>query len=531
MRLPTYAALCVVPVLYTVLCAWLRGAATPFWVWYLQEPNYYYLLDALHLAILEPPGHPYHPGTTVQLVGAAVLRALHPMLSAPELIDTVLAAPEHYLHRIASGLAVVDALALFAAGVMVCRTRLGLLPAIVLQGAPLASMTVLSHAYQAKPEALLVGVVAMLSALMLRVVVAAEGTSSWRRPVAFGVVAGVGLATKLTAAPVFLMPLFVLGGWRGVLVYAGTALAAFLVCFAPALPEAGKFIDVVTGTLLHSGAYLQGERTVIDPGNYVLAALLLFTRPPVLATIALASAGLLLARRLPAEGSGTEQRVLAGLLLAVVAQVLIVAKQLSYIYMIPAYLLLPLALVMGALPLGRALKERRTGVARAAAWGVVLLFATLQGGRAMELAGDLGVRTHRATGADPAGPAGCARIEFYGASSPAYALAHANWWTGMRRTEAIVPHLPARALWVEFSLEASPVARPRDVVGAFADVAALVAESPCAVVRGKVRPEEMLGLLAREVPSVPFHSACSTEDETILVHRVDCHGQVKRSQR
>ena len=77
MRLGRLVVVCIVPVAVGLAAAALRRAQGPFWLATNQDPAYSYLYDALRVSRGLPPNHFQHPGTTVQLLGAVVVRALH----------------------------------------------------------------------------------------------------------------------------------------------------------------------------------------------------------------------------------------------------------------------------------------------------------------------------------------------------------------------------------------------------------------------------------------------------------------------
>ena len=213
-------ALLVLPACFVAAMAVLGTHAGPFWMWYRLDPDYFYLLDALNLVNLTTPGHIAHPGVTVDALGALVLWAAHLGAGANEITQAVLAAPETHLRLIGALFIGLNAAALLALGAAGYAVFGNLLPALILQTGPFLSMLVLKQGFQVKPEALLI-----FSTLMLGVVTVlalSPGVLQRRRlglAAAFGVVVGFGVATKVTFAPLWLLPVFLLGSWRAVGVY------------------------------------------------------------------------------------------------------------------------------------------------------------------------------------------------------------------------------------------------------------------------------------------------------------------------
>ncbi|MDH3554369.1 MAG: hypothetical protein OES18_00795, partial [Deltaproteobacteria bacterium] len=49
----------------------------PYYLGQNSDPEYVYLFNALNIAKFEAPRHTDHPGTTLQVLGATVIRASH----------------------------------------------------------------------------------------------------------------------------------------------------------------------------------------------------------------------------------------------------------------------------------------------------------------------------------------------------------------------------------------------------------------------------------------------------------------------
>ena len=523
---PGGAALLALPAAFFAAALLLRHAGGPYWEWHIVDPSYFYLFDALHLAQFTLPGHPYHPGTPVQMVGAVALRLTYPLASAADLTAAVLADPEAHLRLLGNVLLGLIAGGLLAAGVAVRVLTGNLILALLLQTAPFLSMVILKNAYHVKPESLLI-----LVALALSVAVLAAGRA-WgsgglpgRWIAALGAMAGFGVATKLTAAPLFLLPLFLLGGWRGLVAYGASAAAAFLLFTAPALPNFAPFLDLAANALTHSGPYSSGDKAVIDMAVYPRAVFGVASRPVVHLQLLFGLAALAVwawRRRRGLAVPAFELRALAGLTLAVFVAVLAVAMQPTANYMIPIYMQMPLAVILlvrfvaGLKPWDAAFRRRAARAGLGALAVVIAVQATAVG---REYA-DLASKKAQARRIDDGLFAACARIYFFPASSPSFALFLGDWWTGGRHGAAVAAQVPANNLWFEQNIMAL-----RDATGA-RDLGRVLADNKCVFLRGG-HPGPISGYLAAQAPGVAFDSSCSTRDETVLTRGVDCRGNPK----
>lgn len=517
-----HPVLFVMPLLFAAATLALRTAGGPYWIWHVVDPSYFYLFDSLNLARLEWPGHPYHPGTPVQVFGALLFRLAHPLASPAELTALVLDDPEGHLRLLGDGLVALGALALLGLGAVALRVT-GRLPlALFMQAGPFLTMIILKNAHQAKPEAMLVAVMAAYCAVTLLALRpgALEGTGKTRFALAWGVLAGFGVATKLTAAPVFVLPVFLLGGWRPLLICAAAALASFTFFILPAAGSLHKFVSLTALVLKSSGAYGGGGGFVIDPHRYPADVLKMLKRPaanlPVL--ISLLALGIAVRRRWRVPEA--ELRALAGVGLAVFVHVLAVAKQPTANYLVPSYMLLPLAIVLAwrfvaGLDLGAEAFRRRAG---AVASALLMVAVAFQGVAFWRQAEEWKTKRAAALGRDDRVFDRCARIYFFPSSSPGFALHLGDWWTGSRYGKEIAARLPANRFWFEQNtMELRDALGPRDlkeVAGAY----------PCLMLRGAHRGP-ISAYLAEKLPGTPWDRACSTADETVLTWRTDCQGQ------
>ena len=113
-----WPAMAALPVVYVAVTLVLRADAMPFWLWHNLDPDYFYLLDSLNIVNLTTPGHVYHPGTTVQWLGALVLKAAYPFTGPGEITGAVLADPERHLRLIGTVIVALNGGALYCLGVV-----------------------------------------------------------------------------------------------------------------------------------------------------------------------------------------------------------------------------------------------------------------------------------------------------------------------------------------------------------------------------------------------------------------------------
>src|SRR3989344_2104861 len=95
-ELAAWASLLVLPACTVLAATAARIAGGPSWLWFNLDPDYFYLLDAVNVVNLTTPGHVYHPGTTVDWLGALILKAAYPLSGGEAIAAAVLADPERH---------------------------------------------------------------------------------------------------------------------------------------------------------------------------------------------------------------------------------------------------------------------------------------------------------------------------------------------------------------------------------------------------------------------------------------------------
>lgn len=518
-------ALLVLPVLFLVSALVLREDGGPFWIWHAIDPSYFYLLDSVNLVNLTTPGHVAHPGTPVQAIGALVLWSIHGFADPEVLIEAVLSDPETYLRAISTVLYVLNGVALVAVGFAARAALGGLMPALMVQAGPFVSTVIVRHALYVKPETLLV--FASLALAFVTLLALRPGALERRRigfAVAFGMVAGFGVATKISAAPLYILPVFLLWGARPLAVYAISALAGFILFILPAAGAFDIFLSYFSQIAMGSGHFGMGEQTVIDFAVYPHAVVKLFSRPVLSVPILLSGAALAIAWRRKTRGldiPALSVRALAGVILAQVLQILVVAKHPSAHYILPTLVLSGLTLAL----LYDVVAKIGIGSTRVRFWArestAILFSVFLLAQAAAVVAQDMELREWRAEAGriDMADFNQCLRVNFQFASDPVYALFLGNYVTRQKLSDRLAVLAPPDAVWFEV------VSRTfRDWHGEL-DMLEALAEYPCAVFRGSER-SSMESFLKESTPGVTYHDGCSTPYETILTTGVNCRGEL-----
>ena len=336
-----WVALLVLPVLFVGVLFLMRGSSLPFWQVFNLDPDYYYLLNGLMMVEGLAPTDVSHPGTPVQAFIAVVLRLMHVGQPNGAVVDAVLRDPESHLVMITTALYPLVGLSLLALGRAFLTTTGRLAPALLAQSAPFLSMIIPKFGLHPKPEPFLIMAVCLVVVAALR---ALRGEALTDRHAGWlGLAIGFGIACKIHFLALGLVPLFVLDRRRLFLVLPLAVVAGFLIFTSPAFPSREIWFGWMERMVLHSGAYGAGAATVVDTARYPKAVIGLFGSKIIFTVVFLGSiltlAGYARLRRRSLIEAQPLARLLAGLLLAQLFTVLLIAKQAAAHYMVPALML------------------------------------------------------------------------------------------------------------------------------------------------------------------------------------------------
>lgn len=444
--------LLALPVVMSVLSLDFKRAEGAYWEAHKVDPSYAYLVGSLAYAMGQPSMCCLHPGVTAQINGAWTLRLSHAVLGQDDLVADVVRDPEVYAALLGFEATLLYALALLVAGWLVYRATGRIELALVMQLAPYLNPAFFNWLNPIAPEAILFAVITLVAALGF-VYSAAQSPGNSLFAVVFGVLSGMGLATKITYLPTGIMPLLLLGSWSARLIYllaTGLSFAAISIPHWATVDNALYFWS----QLLHKrGLHGSGEAGAMQlpelagfVGEYIR------TEPVyvwlLLLSIGFAVAMVWTARRRQERFSRLSWYLIV-LLLSELAQIALASRQFNPRYLSPAYILLSANLVVIVLWL----RSAYLGVARilsVACVGLIALIVTLDARDLSRKMTQLRFRRdefHRIDRKFLAENAGAKVIAYYGASTIPYALQFGNQWAYRRFSNELAARYPDTVFW------------------------------------------------------------------------------------
>ncbi|OAN52203.1 hypothetical protein A6A04_00425 [Paramagnetospirillum marisnigri] len=510
-------ALWLLPALFVASLFAMRDASLPFWQAFNLDPDYYYLLNGLRLVEGLSPTDVSHPGTPIQVLIAAVIRALHPLDPMERVVDAVLADPEGHLMAATTVIFLLVGASLWLMGREAFRWG-GLAPALLAQSSPFLARIIVKMALHPKPEPFMV----IAAALLVAVGFAALRAERCRdgHAVLAGLVMGFGICCKIHFMALGVLPLFLFDR-RRVVVYAGVTLLSFGLFFAPALGSLDIWLDWLHRVFLGAGAYGDGPQTVIEPGKYVRAIWRLFSAKWFYTGAVILSLSLLLVHGLALRSGRAapdrRTRLLLGLVAAAFATHVLIAKQPAPHYMVPALMLTgPMLALLWAIS-RESVPERLWRPA----WAVLGVVLVVAGGNAQWRQRTELAQWSRDTQAFVMEErfAACARVYFDAASAKSFAFQRGDMNALARYSPRLEKLFPAEEYsWFIFDhtwWKQSLMRWNKPV-----ELDAILAAHPCTVFRGNQYQR------FRDLNhTMRFDDSCPVGEEMIFTLGVTCDGQ------
>jgi hypothetical protein len=353
------------------------------------DPEYFYLYNGTIIGSgTLSVQYTAHPGTPLMFLVAISNRILQ-LVQPGEYMKDVVDDPEKYIHAANLFLNVLAGIVIFLSGYFTRRFSGSVAAALLFQMTVLSSASLMHISGRLIPETMML-IPALLMSLIVVKYVHDERTDhkNIRYIILFSLVAGFGMACKLSFLPAALLPVFLLKTtWTGRISYV-LYLALFFAVFAyPVIFNLRNFWEWVAGIFTHSGKYGGGQQQVIDLASVPANIRLLFENDRMFFAIVFVSAliaiiyFLLPDRRGPNPGRKIGRAILS-LNLSILIAVAFTLKHFEVYYFIPYYsfkyvLILLVVLLILQLPAVSRMKTYRY-LAWALAFAAIILITYSQ---------------------------------------------------------------------------------------------------------------------------------------------------------
>jgi hypothetical protein len=281
-----------------------------------------------------------HPGTPLTCLVALNLSVIKLFSGGNGLAASVLNNPEYYLNMISIEIVIFNTMALWLLGLRTYRKMNNLplslafqvTPFITLQGIGLDSMVML--------EPLLLFIEILILMILAEYAFGRKESLSGRDLIFTAVLMSLGIATKIVFIPLLFLPFFVISGTRNKLIYVVTTVLSLAVFLIPIYRVFPSFLTWIRDLFIHSGVYGSGKTDILDIAKFkenigsIVRANYAFTGCFFLV---MTTAVLILIPRFRPRVDPAKRKMILGLALVFLLNVLIVAKHYSSHYLIVSY--------------------------------------------------------------------------------------------------------------------------------------------------------------------------------------------------
>jgi hypothetical protein len=341
--------LILLPFFYLVLGFYFNQVINMFSVRNV-DPEYIYLTNGLYMSLGHLNVHHIdNPGTPLQMLVAVVCRIVYAFRSHEiPYIEDVLMNSDLYLNMINHVVISITAVVLFLAGLIVTRLTNFLPYGLLVQATPFYSQITYDIIGRLTPELLIPIPVLLLTIMILKVVGSNEKKFSFRTLLFFGMISGFGLSIKLTFLPLLIIPVLVIPGYKDKGKFLLLSIISLFVFAIPILFDLVFFTTWMKDLFIHSGHYGGGE------GNFIVWEqffhnLRLFLISHRFLVINWVISLTLLFVYLVIKRKDLNKRLLyglAGVLIVILSQIIIVSKHYEYRYLIPGLCLFPVMIIL-----------------------------------------------------------------------------------------------------------------------------------------------------------------------------------------
>ncbi len=348
-KLIPYVLLLILPIVFLMLLVMYKTSIGEYYIASFYDPSFNYLLNSLNLAQLNGygVGFVFHPGTPIQVVGAITIKVLYTLNGEKaDIVRDVFSRPEFYLSKIHFVLVLMNTVALYILGLVTYQKLRNIYDSIFIQLTPFFSSTIFFVLSIVTGDALLIFSVLILITLAISNVNKKNETSknSIKYAIGFGIICGLGLASKITFFPLLVIPLILVKRISFKALFLLITATAFFIFIFPAISynNAVSFLNWIESLTIHSGKYGGGSENIIDTSTFVPNLKTIFLNELSFSfAYVLITATLILQffPRFKKINKNKYFKLLTGIFIAMTIQVLIVAKHFELYYMIPAVIL------------------------------------------------------------------------------------------------------------------------------------------------------------------------------------------------
>lgn len=342
------------------------------------DPEFPYLVNGLNCAILKFNfiGHFDHPGTPFQIFIGLVIRITHLISGKGNIVNDVFARPEHYLNAISNSVLLIQAILIFAVGLIGKRRNIPFWQLATLQASCFFSSDLVWFFCRVNPDRffMIVGLIYILIYLQHGY----ENHSPRKFALWSGVVMALGFATKFNFLPLLFLPLLFIGTNKNRLIYIGSGIVSFFIFIAPVITKFDDFYRFITKIFKHDGLYGGGESKVLNLQKMMDSLTEIIRLNPgflILFIVLIVLIGIAIKKR--KEGMKEFAWLFTGFLFIFTIQIIMVSKHFKNYYLAPSFVFYGFMFFSISLFLSKIIKKKNKLVIASTILPILFIVLTL----------------------------------------------------------------------------------------------------------------------------------------------------------
>lgn len=349
-KVNSFLSLLIIPVIFFISGYVIKDAGGPYFLNY-YDPSYVYLINSLNLMQFSSVGHFDHPGTTVQILGAIILKLnFLSATSNEEIVREVFSDPEKYLEFINRCFVLLNSLALFSLGIFIFKITENIYLALLLQLSPFVSFQILYGLVLVAPDNIIIFPSILFIGILFFYLFKIDPENPPLSYIVFcGFVCGFGTVTKLTFLPLWIIPFILIKTFKNKALFLSTGVFTFLILFLPAISNYKNFTGWIHNLIFTNKIHGTMDREPFSSSLYIGNILSVFEQDKILLIVYFLMlisiiAGYSIRKKAPENLQMKKNYlVLISIFIAVTSQILIITK--NYVpwtqyYLIPSFILL-----------------------------------------------------------------------------------------------------------------------------------------------------------------------------------------------
>jgi len=351
-----YALFLIVPIFLTILFLFLSSVRGPYYLGKNSDPEYAYLFNSLRIVESKVPFHIDHPGTTLQMMGAGIISVSNLGRNPEVIVQRVLANPEKYLNYFSVGLFFILVIVDVFVGFYAYRISKNIVESIILQIVPLLSIQPILELYRVRPDNLLIPIALLFTLIIYRTLYRPINIRNEKKYIViWAILCGFALVTKINFAPMLIIPLLTIPGIKNKVKLIVYTVISFVFFSSPIIPVYPRFFAWVTNLASHSERYGSGDQNIVNLDSFFANMIDIF-RTEVFMSVVIVVITLIIVFILIKQVQKNIKinnlfidynlKVLISIFIAMVAQIVIVSKHMSFHYLIPALMLIGILVII-----------------------------------------------------------------------------------------------------------------------------------------------------------------------------------------